>query len=647
MKTRRSIVVLLAVAMALLTGVVLPPRYAVSATVFFVLGIAGLLLAVWALFQRVRVDTDTSDLPDPELPQPARVPGSDFDTKLARSASIGARNTSHTRTVIRDRLETVAQSILMTAGRLSPTEATTHLRTGDWTDNRVAAAFLGNADLPRPPIYARVTNAIGRSSRFTDAIEATVTALAAYAGIDTTPHQPTVTAWLRTRVRGDMPAPTTANDTDATTQYPDPTDPPMRRHTHHWRGISALALGGLAAGLLFETPGLLLAAAIGAGYTAYARPTPSPTPDVSVTHTLSDATPTPGTTVTVTVTATNDGDHTLSDLRLIDGVPPTLGVDTGSPRHATVLPPNESTTYEYTIDARRGTHTFTPTRVRARNIADTVEIEASVDTDTTITCRPSLTSGDPVTVREAVTRYVGQVPTRTGGHGIEFHSTREYRRGDAINRIDWHRLARTNDLATIAYREERATNLAIVVDTRAAAYVAADPFAVHAADRSATAAATLTATFLAAANTVGLVAFGPDQYWLPPTASRHVQDRIQSALTDHPAFSQHPPTGTLFTTDWLTEFRHRIPQPAHVVFLSPVCDSVPVRVAHTLDAYGYPVTVLSPDPTTQASTGQLLAKLERRTRLNELRQVPVDVIDWGADEPLAVAIARTTTRRSP
>lgn len=644
MTPRRHIAVLSAVAGILLAGVFLPTVVTITSTVFFVVGIGALLLAVWVLFQRVRVDTDTPTRPDPELPRRVRVPGSDFDTKLDRSAAAPSRHTDHTRNTVRDRLTTVAQAILTTTERLAPGEATERIESGTWTDNRLAATFLQDRSLPTPTVWERLRYTVGRASPFTDAIEATVNALAATAGIHPSEHHPGLIERFTTRLRGPFPTPVDADDTDVTTPE---LDGSTRRRTHHWRGISALAIGGLATGLLFETPGLLLAAAIGVGYTAYAGLNTPRTPDVSITHDVSDDTPTPGSTVTVTVTAHNNADHAVPDLRLIDGVPPDLGVATGSPRHTAVLAPNESVTYEYTIDARRGTHVFTPTRIRSRSVADTVEVETSIDPDTTIHCHPTLTTQDEVAVRDAVTRYVGGVPTQTGGHGIEFHSTREYRHGDPINRIDWHRLAKNNRLSTVAYREEHATNLAVVVDTRAAAYVAPGPYAIHAADRSASAAATIVASFLEAANTVGLVTFGPDPYWLPPTADRHVQDHLQTILTEHDAFAQHPPTGTVFTTDWLTEFRNRIPQPTQVVFLSPVCDAVPVRLARSLDAYGYPVTLISPDPTTRETTGQLLAHLERRTRLDELRQVPLPVLDWAHDEPLAVALARGSARRFP
>jgi len=39
-----------------------------------------------------------------------------------------------------------------------------------------------------------------------------------------------------------------------------------------------------------------------------------------------------------------------------------------------------------------------------------------------------------------------------------------------MNRIDWHRFARTGDLATVEYREERAVTIVFVIDDRASVH---------------------------------------------------------------------------------------------------------------------------------------------------------------------------------
>jgi len=66
------------------------------------------------------------------------------------------------------------------------------------------------------------------------------------------------------------------------------------------------------------------------------------------------------------------------------------------------------------------------------------------------------------------TKYHGRVPTDVGGAGVEFHATREYRRGDPVKRIDWNRRARTGELATLELREERAATVVLLIDAREA-----------------------------------------------------------------------------------------------------------------------------------------------------------------------------------
>jgi len=67
-----------------------------------------------------------------------------------------------------------------------------------------------------------------------------------------------------------------------------------------------------------------------------------------------------------------------------------------------------------------------------------------------------LSAGGDLPLRGLTTKYHGRVPTDVGGAGVEFHATREYRRGDPVKRIDWNRRARTGELATLELREERA-----------------------------------------------------------------------------------------------------------------------------------------------------------------------------------------------
>jgi hypothetical protein len=77
-----------------------------------------------------------------------------------------------------------------------------------------------------------------------------------------------------------------------------------------------------------------------------------------------------------------------------------------------------------------------------------------------------------------------------------------------------------------------------------------------------------------------------------------------------------------------------------VVLLSPLVDDTPVGLVRGLEAAGVPVTVLSPDPTDDATVGGLLAGVERAARVAGLRREGITVVDWSPDDRLALALAR-------
>ena len=58
------------------------------------------------------------------------------------------------------------------------------------------------------------------------------------------------------------------------------------------------------------------------------------------------------------------------------------------------------------------------------------------------------------------------------------------------------------------------------------------------------------------------------------------------------------------------------------------------------------MTVVAPDPTPPDGPGGRLAGIERDIRLTELRSGGVRVLEWGPDEPFAVAGDRGARRWS-
>ena len=684
MSARRVLVIAGVVAFALgLVAIVSPGLAALALDRVFVsvVGVVALLQALRVVQARRRRDLTRSRTPDPEALLTAPLPGGDLDEALGQFTE--SRRLSYRRTRAERGLRAAAIAVLTEYGNDSEHDAEARLERGTWTDDPYAAAFLGGPP-PEPSIRARLRAAIGGrgGSRFERNARRTANAIVDQADL---PSRSTARATDDARERADRGpvigsgessfsfdaasrragvAVTNGADTmdwsnitdgaDATdgTRGANGADGTNRiasrdpRSTGHWYGVSVVALVSIGVGALVEQSAVLLAGVVGVGFAAYTRSATPPNIDLSIDRTLDDERPAPGEEVEVTLTVANEGDRSCPDLRLVDGVPDTLAVAEGSPRLGTALRSGEEATLTYTVTTRRGVHAFDSTLVIARDLTGSIERESVVETGTELRCLPRLrATAAPVPLRESATRYAGQVTTSTGGEGVEFHATREHRPGDPMNRIDWRRRARTGEFATLEFREERAATVLVVIDTRESAYIAPGPETPHAVDRAVDATGRVFAALLDEGNRAGIAAFGPDPCWLAPDTGVDHRTRVRESLATDPAFASIPQRGAFRSRQWLRTLRRRLRTGTQVVFLSPLCDEYAATVARRLDAYGYPTTVISPDPTTDRTAEQRLTRLGRALRITDLRRAGVRVVDWPWDDSLDAALARFAERR--
>ncbi|WP_435335151.1 DUF58 domain-containing protein [Haloarchaeobius sp. TZWWS8] len=414
--------------------------------------------------------------------------------------------------------------------------------------------------------------------------------------------------------------------------------------TNHWRGVAAVTLVAGAVGIVTRQPGLLLSAVVGVGYLAYARIAEVPPVTLRITRELSDATPSLGDEVAVTVRVTNEGSRILPDVRLVDGVPDELAVEDGSARLGTALRPGETDSFRYTLTAKRGTHEFKTCEAIVRGWAGARETHTRFRTNTEMVCTPSLEATIPVPLRKQTSRYAGRVDTDIGGDGVEFHSTREYRRGDPLTRVDWKRYARSGELATLLFREERAATVMCLLDLRREAYVRRDEDGLHAADLGIDAAGRVFSALLETGDRVGITALTPGTVWLAPGLGNEHRAKVEELFAHHPALSSERPQGFYSVTLGVRGLRKRLPGDAQVVFFSPLTDDEAAHAARLVHAHGHKVTIVSPDATNDETLGQRIARAERRARITSLRQGGIRVVDWNPDEPLANALARGTRR---
>jgi len=433
--------------------------------------------------------------------------------------------------------------------------------------------------------------------------------------------------------------------------------------TGHWRGVSAVAFFVCGFGLVLRQPGLVVAGVLGvvyAGYAGSARPprtTDSDGDSVLELRREVSENPSPGDEVTVTTTVRNVGSGPLTDVRLVDGVPEGIEVVAGSPRLATALRAGEAATVEYRVAVPRGDHEWRPAHVVVADPSASVERETRLRAATSIRAVPPALSSDALPLQDLTTPYTGRIPTDAGGDGVEFHATREYRPGDPLRRIDWYRRAKTGELGTLEFREERAGTVVVLVDARQVSYLAPAPGARHAVERSVDAALQSFSTLLGTGDRAGVAVFGRGGAWLPPGAGDEHRARGRELLTTHPAVSAVPPDeGTYegllpdrragLRAQRIDRLHARLPDNAQVLAFTPCCDDYAAGTVRRLEAYGHPVTLVSPDPTSGRGPGERLARLERRDRLAALRREGIRVLDWPHSESFAVTLERARARWS-
>jgi uncharacterized repeat protein (TIGR01451 family) len=426
----------------------------------------------------------------------------------------------------------------------------------------------------------------------------------------------------------------------------------MTERVRRWGVALAGTVTLLSVGLLAAEPALFAGAASPRAYGLSGAVARVPAGAALAAERAAAATaPTPGDPVDVTLTVTNTGEASLTDVRIVDGVPSELTVVSGSPRACRSLRPGESTTVEYAVRSKRGTYAFDDPVARIRPLAAT-EVATTMlaaTGDTALTCANVVAE---VPLADATLPRAGTLPTDSGGSGLEFHATRDYQSGDPVSRIDWRRFAKTNELTTVEYREEQAVRTVLVVDARpvtrvtpAAGYPTGAELSAYAAERLLDALArssvvtSLTAVGLTDEDLVGgldpdgLAWVDPDGGAASPRANQ-LFDGVQSAATRD---SVAPDGGTPRERQ-VTELLARLPPTAQVVVFSPLLDDWPTHLVTSLRARNYPTTVVSPDVTRGDDLAQTVVGLERRLRLDTIELAGATMIDWDLAEPIDIAM---------
>jgi len=315
--------------------------------------------------------------------------------------------------------------------------------------------------------------------------------------------------------------------------------------------MRAYVLVLVAAGIATGSIALVLAAVVPLVFVLQGTLSTTPTVDgtVEISRDLSPPTPLPGQPVEVTLTVENTGERAISDLRLVDGVPEELGVTAGSPRAAGAVSSGGEFSHSYTLQADRGSYAFDDVAVRARNSNGTRLIDETLAAtgETAFECRVDI---EEIPLQQT-TNYTGQLPTDTGGPGVEFYATRDHQPEDPVSRIDWRSYAKTGELATIDFREQHAAHITVLTDSRQPAHAAADPTSPTGATLSAYAATIALDVLISEGHEVSLGALGivdpqtgtGPPAWVPPEVgtafAAHATAVCNAAATGGGGETQH------------------------------------------------------------------------------------------------------------
>lgn len=368
---------------------------------------------------------------------------------------------------------------------------------------------------------------------------------------------------------------------------------------------------------------------------------------VVIERTIDNEAPSPGEEVEVRLSIKNGGHSTFTDLRIVDAVPSSLKVVDGSPRASVAIAPGSERSVSYSVIARRGNHHFDAAHLEARGGGQKgLRGEIDVQGDDQIACTTEL---ERVLLRDETRSHVGDIVTSSGGSGIEFHSLREYKASDPPSRVEWKHLAKTGELATKNFREERAGSVVLLIDARAVSdrkaargHPTGTELDVYAAER-------VYSHLFKSRHGVGVAVLGVrpedidvtlDSATLPyiaPGRSREKHRKVEKVMEDIQQAEK-------IDEDAIVERLYGLlPPDAQVVVFSPLLEDGLADMLKTLDRHGYPSIVVSPDVTYGDRLGGRLARVGRDLRMSEIRRF-APVIDWNIDRAMSIQVSKALRR---
>jgi uncharacterized protein (DUF58 family) len=409
---------------------------------------------------------------------------------------------------------------------------------------------------------------------------------------------------------------------------------------------SAAALALCAAGLGFAEGGFFIAALPLAAWALLAAALPPPLPLLEAERQGGSAFVHAGEEVSINIIITNRGKR-LERLVLEDGLPAGCALVEGSPSWRGSLDAGASVPIAYRVRVGRGAHRFEAVTARAEELFTGAAAPVLLPCPALVVASPRpLFPPDPRLAAAAHRPFAGRSRARKTGAGTDFAGTREYTPGDPLRSLNWRAEALWGQGIVNVFEEERALDVGLILDARAAAYPDLALF-----EAAVAAAASLGDALLAGGNRVALLSYGSTVEWTEGGLGREQRLRLrrataQASLGDHSAFER-------FDNLPVSLF----PPRSAILLVSPLLHD-DLRPLRSLAALGYALTVLRPDPLSGAQgegsagaaagrSGELalrLLRLETEVLEARLAKAGIAVIDWDRASPLAGRLAMAGRR---
>lgn len=125
---------------------------------------------------------------------------------------------------------------------------------------------------------------------------------------------------------------------------------------------------------------------------------------------------------------------------------------------------------EVALPRRTGTHILGPLMIAVSDPLKLLEYHVYVQNFLVIRIPPRLSTA-PVARWYGIIRTSSGARTLTPGHGVEYHSSREYQPGDELRYVDWKATARLGKLYVKVFEVESPLRVAILVDAHSYTFI--------------------------------------------------------------------------------------------------------------------------------------------------------------------------------